>query len=124
VDPRAGLDPHRDLNPDPSVVQPVASRYTDYAIPAPSTLSVHIIKRFPRSFFKNATSTRNVHLTLHSVPAAVVQLHNTTPANPRENDMTKILNHTLISAVQRRFTMKTVIFWDLTPCSMLEMRNV
>jgi hypothetical protein len=42
VDPRAGLDdlenensyPHRDLNPSPSVVQPVASRYSDYAIPA------------------------------------------------------------------------------------------
>jgi hypothetical protein len=40
VDPRAGLDdvekrkfyPHRDLNSDPSVVQPVASRYTYYAI--------------------------------------------------------------------------------------------
>jgi hypothetical protein len=39
--PRAGLgdvekilDPHRDSNSDPSVVQPVGSLYTDYAIPA------------------------------------------------------------------------------------------
>jgi hypothetical protein len=40
VNPRAVLDnvekrnswPHRDTNSDPSVVQPVASRYTDYAI--------------------------------------------------------------------------------------------
>jgi hypothetical protein len=42
VDPRAGLDdmesenswPYRDSNPDLSVVQPVASRYTDCASPA------------------------------------------------------------------------------------------
>jgi hypothetical protein len=43
VDPRVGLDdvekkkflPYRDSNSDPSVVQPVASRYTNCAIPAP-----------------------------------------------------------------------------------------
>jgi hypothetical protein len=41
VDPRAGMDdmekrkflPYRDSNSDPLVVQPVASRYTCYAIP-------------------------------------------------------------------------------------------
>jgi hypothetical protein len=45
VEPRAGLDdvekekcfPHRDSNSDLSVVQPVASRHTNYAIPAPSS---------------------------------------------------------------------------------------
>lgn len=29
------VDPHRDSDSDPSVVQPVASRYNDYAIAAP-----------------------------------------------------------------------------------------
>jgi hypothetical protein len=46
VDPRAGLDnvrrenfcPHRDSNSDASVVQPVASPYTERAIPAPTEL--------------------------------------------------------------------------------------
>jgi hypothetical protein len=40
LDPRAGLDdverPHWDRDSDPLIVQPVVSRYTDYAIPAPS----------------------------------------------------------------------------------------
>jgi hypothetical protein len=40
VDPRAGLDDvdYWDSNSDTSVVQPVASRYTDYVITAPSPL--------------------------------------------------------------------------------------
>jgi hypothetical protein len=53
VDPRTGLDdvekrkffilPGLELNP--SVVQPVASHYTDYAIPVPTQLSVqHLIQ--------------------------------------------------------------------------------
>jgi hypothetical protein len=33
------LEPYRDLRSDPSVVQPVASHYTDYAIPAPSYIA-------------------------------------------------------------------------------------
>jgi hypothetical protein len=47
VDPRVGLDdvekrnswPYRDSNSDSSVVQPVASRYNDWAIPAPACMS-------------------------------------------------------------------------------------
>jgi hypothetical protein len=35
VDPRAGLDDVEKRNSDPSIVQPVASRYTKYTIPAP-----------------------------------------------------------------------------------------
>jgi hypothetical protein len=43
VGPRAGLDdvekrnswPYQDSNSDPSTDQPIASRYTDWAIPAP-----------------------------------------------------------------------------------------
>jgi hypothetical protein len=35
--------PYRDFNSDPSVVQPVASRYTDYAILAPINTVIAII---------------------------------------------------------------------------------
>jgi hypothetical protein len=52
--PRAGLgdvttwrrensSPYRDSNSDPSVVQPVTSRYTDYAIPVPIIIIIIII---------------------------------------------------------------------------------
>jgi hypothetical protein len=50
MDLRADLDneekrkflPHRNSNSDPSVAQPVASRYTDCAIPAPRDLRKRI----------------------------------------------------------------------------------
>jgi hypothetical protein len=53
VDPKAGLGaverrkflPYRDSNSDPSVVEPVASRYTDNAIRAP-VMSVFVIIYF------------------------------------------------------------------------------
>ena len=43
VGPRAGLDRCGKLPPlgfDPRTVQPVASRYTDYAIPVPKSLTI------------------------------------------------------------------------------------
>jgi hypothetical protein len=36
---RENASPYRDSNSDPSIVQPVAGRYTDYAISAPQTYS-------------------------------------------------------------------------------------
>jgi hypothetical protein len=39
------LDPHRDSNSDPSVVQPIASRYTDWAIPAHPKAQYRVEKR-------------------------------------------------------------------------------
>jgi hypothetical protein len=46
VNHRTGLDdvPHRDSHSDLSVVQPVASRYTGYAIPALGVLSSAVVK--------------------------------------------------------------------------------
>jgi hypothetical protein len=63
VGPRAGLDgmerrkflTQPGFNSDPSVVQPVASRYTDYAIPA------HITSSFRDN--KSARFQRGPHLT-------------------------------------------------------------
>jgi hypothetical protein len=34
--------PRRDLNPDPSIAQPVASRYSEYAIPALTYLLTYL----------------------------------------------------------------------------------
>jgi hypothetical protein len=51
VDPRAGLDDvekRKSSNSDPSVVQPVASRYTDCAIPVPILLSTYTLYRHPK----------------------------------------------------------------------------
>jgi hypothetical protein len=43
--------PYRDSNSDPSVVQPVASHYTDYAIPGPTSLvkfiNIQVTEKLP-----------------------------------------------------------------------------
>jgi hypothetical protein len=57
VDPRVGLDDVErrkfltlpDSNSNPSVVQPVASRYTHYAIPVPLVYEVEFLKMRDRS---------------------------------------------------------------------------
>jgi hypothetical protein len=50
VDPRAGLDDVEKTLPrlesDPSVVQAVDSRYTDYAIPAPPLWRILVTETF------------------------------------------------------------------------------
>jgi hypothetical protein len=42
---RENSSPYRDSNFNPMVVQPVASHYTDYAIPAPVVMNTHAIIR-------------------------------------------------------------------------------
>jgi hypothetical protein len=68
VNPRAGLNdvrenswPHRDSNYDPSVGQPVASRYTDWAIPAllPSICLVYSLEDLQER--GRSTSMRPLH---------------------------------------------------------------
>jgi hypothetical protein len=74
------------------VQQPLYTFTLAGKLPVKIKMGVHFVKRFPRSFFKYAISTRNVHLTLHSDSAAVVHFHNTTTAKPpQEKDATKIL---------------------------------
>jgi hypothetical protein len=65
VGPRAVLDavvkrkipsPHRESNPDLPIVQPIASRYTDWAIPAHKIIS-DIISKYPAIMEANSVST-------------------------------------------------------------------
>jgi hypothetical protein len=68
VDPRAGLEDveyrkfflHRDSKFDPSVVQPVASRYTDYAIPTPNFYQENTYE--DRDRYVNLLTVTEVHI--------------------------------------------------------------
>jgi hypothetical protein len=81
VDPRASLDdvekdnslPYRGSNSDPSVVHPVASRYSDYAILAP--LHVGIV----RTIIKN---TQFTDLNLHKFCTVSSSAYNYTYVEP------------------------------------------
>jgi hypothetical protein len=43
--------PYRDSNSDPSIIQPVASRYTDYVIPAPTVPEIFTFINTKKKFF-------------------------------------------------------------------------
>jgi hypothetical protein len=64
VDPRTGLDdierrkilPPSDSISDPSAVHPVASRYTDCAIPAPIGTGIRMVRKIRKKVFTVTTT--------------------------------------------------------------------